>query len=124
MANRSYLKSQKLKEMAADRQKLLLLKKENGSLGKEKASLEQKVQLLKEVIQRNRGNSLSELNPLSCFQTSLINPYLLRVDGTDKEVKALEKTREELLQSKGHCKAVSAEQDLLRKELSELRTTT
>ena len=58
MANRSYVKSQKLKEAFEGRKKLLLLERENETLKKEKTSLEQKVQLLKEVIQKNRGNSL------------------------------------------------------------------
>ena len=56
MANCSYLKSQKLKETAADHQKITLLEKENAVLKKEKAALEQKVKLLKEVIHKNRGN--------------------------------------------------------------------
>ena len=43
MANRSYLKSQKLKEISEDRKKMQLLKKENESLKKEKMSLEHNV---------------------------------------------------------------------------------
>ena len=58
MANRSYLKSQKLRETSTDRQKIKLLEKENDVLKKEKVSLEHKVKLLKEVIQKNRGNFL------------------------------------------------------------------
>jgi len=50
MANRSYLKSQKLRETSTDRQKIKLLEKENDVLKKEKVSLEHKVKLLKEVI--------------------------------------------------------------------------
>ena len=50
LVNRSYLKSQKLKETAADRQRIKLLEEENDILKKDKASLEQKVELLKEVI--------------------------------------------------------------------------
>ena len=53
LANRSYLKSQKLKETAADRQRISLLEKENAALKKDKAALEQKVKMLKEVIQKN-----------------------------------------------------------------------
>ena len=53
LANRSYLKSQKLKEAAADLQKIDLLEKENAALKKDKAALEQKVKILKEVIQKN-----------------------------------------------------------------------
>ena len=58
LANRSYLKSQKLKETAADRQRISLLEKENAALKKDKAALEQNVKMLKEVIQKNRGNFL------------------------------------------------------------------
>ena len=50
MANRSYLKSQKLKEAAADLQNI---EKENAALKKDKATLEQKVKMLKEMIQKN-----------------------------------------------------------------------
>jgi len=50
------LKSLRLKEAAEEQKKLPLLEKETESLKKEKASLEQKVDLLKDVIQRNRGN--------------------------------------------------------------------
>ena len=53
LANRSYLKSQKLKETAADRQRISLLEKENAALKKDKAAPEQKVQMIKEVIQKN-----------------------------------------------------------------------
>ena len=58
MGNRSYLKSQKLKETAADHQKISSLEKENAILKKDKAALEQKVKMLKEVIHMNRGNFL------------------------------------------------------------------
>ena len=47
MANRSYLKSQKLKATEADRQRLTLLVAENASLKKDKAALEQRVRMLK-----------------------------------------------------------------------------
>ena len=40
MANRSYLKSQKLKATEADRQKIALLEAENAALKKDKAALE------------------------------------------------------------------------------------
>ena len=50
LVNRSYLKSHKLKKTAADRQRIKLLEEENDILKKDKASLEQKVELLKEVI--------------------------------------------------------------------------
>ena len=50
LANRSNLKSQKLKETAADRQRISLLEMKNAALKKDKAALEQKVKMLKEVI--------------------------------------------------------------------------
>ena len=50
MANRSYLKSQKLKTTEADCQKITLLEVENASLKKDKTALEQRVRMLKEVI--------------------------------------------------------------------------
>ena len=40
MANRSYLKSQKLKATEADRQKIALLEADNAALKKDKAALE------------------------------------------------------------------------------------
>jgi len=55
------LKSLRLKEAAEDQKKLPLLEKQIQSLKKEKASLECKVELLKDVIQRNRGNYLFQL---------------------------------------------------------------
>ena len=58
MANRSYLKSQKLKATEADRQKIVLLEAENASLKKDNAALEQKIKMLKEVIQKNRCSFL------------------------------------------------------------------
>ena len=58
LPNRSYLKSQKLKETIADRRRIGLLEMENAALKKDKAALEQKVKILKEVIQKNRGNFL------------------------------------------------------------------
>ena len=58
MANWSYLKSQKLKVTEADRQKITLLEAENAVLKKDKAALEQRVKMLKEVIQKNRGDFL------------------------------------------------------------------
>ena len=59
MANRSYLKSQKLKATEADRQGIALLEAENAALKKDKAALEQSVRMLKEVIQKNQGDLLS-----------------------------------------------------------------
>ena len=58
MANRSYLKSQKLKATEADRQNITMLEAENAALKKDKAVLEQRIRMLKEVIQKNRGNLL------------------------------------------------------------------
>ena len=59
MANRSYLKSQKLKATEVDRQRIALLVAENTALKKDKVALEQSVRMLKEVIQKNRGVLLS-----------------------------------------------------------------
>ena len=58
MANQSYLKSQRLKATEADHQKIFLLEAENAALKKDKAALEQRVVMLKEVIQKNRGDLL------------------------------------------------------------------
>jgi len=58
MANRSYLKSQKLKATEADHQKITLLEVENAALKKDKAALKQRVKMLKEVIQKNQCNFL------------------------------------------------------------------
>jgi len=43
MANRSYLKSQKLKATEADHRKIILLEAKNASLKKDNAALEQKI---------------------------------------------------------------------------------
>ena len=53
MVNCSYLKSQKLKATEADCQKIALLEAENAALKKDKAALEHRVRMLKEVIQKN-----------------------------------------------------------------------
>ena len=58
MVNRSYLNSQRLKATEADRQKIALLEAENAALKKDKAVLEQRVKMRKEVIQKNRDNLL------------------------------------------------------------------
>ena len=65
MANRSYLKSQKLKATETDRQKISLPEAENAALKKDKAALKQRVRMLKEVIQKNRGGLLSWVRMLS-----------------------------------------------------------
>lgn len=59
MDNRSYLKSQKLKATETDRHRISLLEAENASLKKDKAALEQRIGMLKEVIRKNRGDLLS-----------------------------------------------------------------
>jgi len=59
MDNRSYLKSQKLKATETDRHRISLLEAENDSLKKDKAALEQRIGMLKEVIRKNRGDLLS-----------------------------------------------------------------
>ena len=56
MANRSYLKSQKLKATETDHHRISLLEAKNASLKKDNAALEQKIKMLKEVIQKNRGS--------------------------------------------------------------------
>ena len=58
MANQSNLKSQKLKATEADHQKITLLEAKNAALKRDKAVLEQRVKMLKEVIQKNRGDFL------------------------------------------------------------------
>ena len=58
MSNQLYLKSQKLKATKPDRRKIILLEAENAALKKDKAVLEQRVVMLKEVIQKNRGDLL------------------------------------------------------------------
>ena len=50
MANHSYLKSQKLKATETDHHRISLLEAKNASLKKDKAALEQRVRMLKEVI--------------------------------------------------------------------------
>ena len=77
MANRSYLKSQKLKATEADRQKIALLEAENAALKKDKAALEQRVRMLKEVIQKNRGNLLICVLRLSFFVILVLTSFLL-----------------------------------------------
>ena len=47
MTNRSHLKSQKLKAIEADRQKITLLEAKNAALKKDKAALEQRVRMLR-----------------------------------------------------------------------------
>ena len=91
LANRSYLKSQKLKETAADRQRISLLEMENATLKKDKAALEQKVNMLKEVIQKNRGNFLFCV----CYGAILFGCLgvdvllVLSTDGTESHQKEL-----------------------------------
>ena len=75
MANRSYLKSQKLKTIEADRQKITLLEVENAALKKDKAALEQWVRMLKEVIQKNRGNLLICVLRFSFWSYRCLHPH-------------------------------------------------
>ena len=77
MANRSYLKSQRLKATEADRQKIALLEAENAALKKDKAVLEQRVRMLKEVIQKNQGNLLICVLRLSFLVILVLTPFLL-----------------------------------------------
>jgi hypothetical protein len=77
MANRSYLKSQKLKATEADRQRITLLEAENASLKKDKAALEQRVKMLKEVIQKNRGNLLICVMRFSFLVIRVLTSFLL-----------------------------------------------
>jgi len=73
MANRSYLKSEKLKATEVDHRKIILLEAENAALKKDKAALEQKIKMLKEVIQKNRGSFLYFL----CFWVFQVLKFLL-----------------------------------------------
>ena len=75
MANWSYLKSQKLKVTESDRQKVTLLQAENAALKKDKAALEQRVRMLKEVIQKNRGNLLICVLRFSFWSYRCLHPH-------------------------------------------------
>ena len=77
MANRSYLKSQKLKAAEVDCQKIALLESENADLKKDKAALEQKVRMLKDVIQKNRGNLLICVLRFFFLVIRVLTPLLL-----------------------------------------------
>ena len=77
MANRSYLKSQKLKATEADCQKITPLEAENAALKKDKAALEQRVRMLKDVIQKNRGNLLICVLRLSFLVILVLTSFLL-----------------------------------------------
>ena len=79
-----------MKETEADRQKISLLEAENDALKKDKAALEQRVRMLKEVIQKNRGNLL--ICVLWLFLFGCIGAYVLFVvaaDGTKEHQKEL-----------------------------------
>ena len=90
MANRSYLKSQKLKEIEADRQKISLLEAENAALKKDKAALEQRVRMLKEVIQKIRGDLLICVLRLFLFgYTCAYILFVVNADGTEEHYKEL-----------------------------------
>ena len=77
MVNRSYLNSQRLKATEADRQKIALLEAENAALKKDKAALEQRVSMLKEVIQKNQGNLLICVLRLSFLVILVLISFLL-----------------------------------------------
>ena len=77
MANRSYLKSQKLKATEADHQKIALLEAENAALKKDKATLEQRVRMLKDVIQKNRGNVMICVPRFSFLVIRVLTSFLL-----------------------------------------------
>ena len=77
MANRSYLKSQKLKATEADRQKIALLEAENAALKKDKAALEQRVRMLRKVIQKNRGSLLICVLRLFYLVVLVLTSFLL-----------------------------------------------
>ena len=77
MANNSYLKSQKLKATEVDRQKIALLEVENDALKKDKATLEQRVRMLKEVIQKNRGDLLICILRFSFLVILVLTSFLL-----------------------------------------------
>ncbi|XP_039834476.1 uncharacterized protein LOC120695250 [Panicum virgatum] len=70
MANRSYLKSQKLKVTETGRQNVALLEAENAALKKDKAALEQRVRMLKDVIQKNRGSTEEHQKELQELQVA------------------------------------------------------
>ena len=91
MSNRSYLKSQKLKAIEADRQKIALLEVENAALKKDKAALEQRVKMLKEVIQKNRGNLLICVLRFSFLVIwVLMSFFVVATDGTKEHQKELQ----------------------------------
>ena len=77
MVNRSYLKSQKLKATEAGRQKIALLETENAALKKDKAALEQRVRMLKEVIHKNQGNLLIYVLRLSFLVILVLTTFFL-----------------------------------------------
>ena len=94
MANWSYLKSQKLKVTESDRQKVTLLQAENAALKKDKAALEQRIRMLKEVIQKNRGDLL--ICVLRLFLFGCTGAYVLPVvaaDGAENPQKELQEVR-------------------------------
>ena len=66
-----------MKETEADRQKISLLEAENAALKKDKAALEQRVRMLKEVIQKNRGNFLICVLRLFFLVILVLTPFLL-----------------------------------------------
>ena len=60
-----------------DRQKIALLEAENAALKKDKAALEQRVSMLKEVIQKNQGNLLICVLRLLSLVILVLTSFLL-----------------------------------------------
>ena len=83
-----------MKATEADRQKISLLEKENATLKKDKAALEQKVNMLKEVIQKNRGNLLLCLCGALFFGCLCVESLLvLPTDGTENHQRELQELK-------------------------------
>ena len=83
-----------MKATEADRQKISLLEKENATLKKDKAALEQKVNMLKEVIQKNRGNLLLCLCGALFFGCLCVESLLvLPTDGTKNHQRELQELK-------------------------------
>ena len=61
----------------ADRQKIALLEVENAALKKDKAALEQRVRMLKDVIQKNQGNLMICVLRFSFLVIRVLTPLLL-----------------------------------------------
>ena len=66
-----------MKATEADRQKVALLEAENAALKKDKAALEQRLRMLKDVIQKNRGNLLICVSRFFFLVIRVLTPLLL-----------------------------------------------